>query len=382
MKAPQRLRKALRDNQVVVVLLVLALTAVTVTYYLILRTRGIDASAVNNQILLFFLRNVNAVLITAVAFVLIRNLVKLWVERQRRRLGSKFRTKLVATYIGISLVPVLLLFVIANQLVQGSLDNLFSSEVEELLAPGYHVAQELTSTLEQNARDDVPLLLEAISPLALDDDEALPEIARRLQLVLEQQRFDLAYVFRDADFIQAVINPESGLAALPDLSRDFLLDSLRDGTGTRVLQLASGELIVFAASAGEPDESARRPLVVVGNVLPAETARRSAALVEAYQQQRQIAVLETEIRAIYLLGFLTITLVLLLTVSWIGLYLARRVTGPIEDLAEATRRITGGELDYRVADVADELDVGNEVHLNRDSAGAFAPVAAPPRRVE
>lgn len=362
MKPIGRLRKALRDNQIVLVLLGAALGAVTLAYYMILRGRGIDTGTVNNQILLFFLRNVNAVLIAAIVFVLIRNLVKLWVERRRRRLGSKFRTKLVATYIGLSLIPVLLLFAIANQLVQGSLDTLFSTNVDELLEPGYGVAQELTSTLEKQAAVDARQVLDTLTGLSLSDLDQLPELSTRLQQAMTRQEFDLVYVYQDTDFVQALLNPRSGLTSLPELSRSLLVDALRDGETSRVLQVPGrAELVILAARAGEPDESARRPLAIVGMVLSGQAAQQSARLVQAYQQQRQIEVLEPEIRAIYLLGFLTVTLLLLLICTWIGLYLARRVTGPIEDLAEATRRIMGGDLDYRVADAADD-ELGVLVH--------------------
>ena len=44
----------------------------------------------------------------------LRNLLKLLVERRNRILGSKFKTKLVVTYVGLSLVPGLLLFFYAS----------------------------------------------------------------------------------------------------------------------------------------------------------------------------------------------------------------------------------------------------------------------------
>ena len=39
---------------------------------------------------------------------------------------------------------------------------------------------------------------------------------------------------------------------------------------------------------------------------------------------------------------------------WVGLYLAGRVTGPIEALADGTRRIAGGDLEHRVEAAADD----------------------------
>ena len=53
-----------------------------------------------------------------------------------------------------------------------------------------------------------------------------------------------------------------------------------------------------------------------------------------------------------------VTLLILLASSWVGLYLARRVTLPIQALAEGTRRISGGDLSHRVeVEADDELGV-------------------------
>ncbi|MCZ6727717.1 MAG: ATP-binding protein, partial [Acidobacteria bacterium] len=57
---------------------------------------------------------------------------------------------------------------------------------------------------------------------------------------------------------------------------------------------------------------------------------------------------------------------LLLAVTWVGLYLARRVTEPIEALAEGTRRVSSGELDYRV-----DIDAGDELGVLVDSFNAM-----------
>ena len=123
MKVSGSARQILRDNRAVFLGVSAALFVVTALYYVLLRSRELDSSVVNDRILLFFLRNVNAVLVLTLAYVLIRSLFKLWVERKHRQLGSKFKTKLVATYIGLSLIPVLLLFAYATELVLECFDH-------------------------------------------------------------------------------------------------------------------------------------------------------------------------------------------------------------------------------------------------------------------
>ena len=109
-----------------------------------------------------------------------------------------------------------------------------------------------------------------------------------------------------------------------------------------------------------PDHPAGAPpaIVVVGSLLdPVITAQREK-LVQDFQAYRQLVAQKDELRASHMLLFLMVTMVILLASSWTGLYLARRVTLPIQALAEGTRRISGGDLSHRVeVEADDELGV-------------------------
>jgi HAMP domain-containing protein len=95
-------------------------------------------------------------------------------------------------------------------------------------------------------------------------------------------------------------------------------------------------------------------VVVVGTLLDANTAQRSAHLVEAFQSYRQIEIQKGEFKQSYLLTFVLVTLLVLLGSSWMGLFLARRMVTPLQELGEAFRRVSSGELDQRIAAPADD----------------------------
>ena len=100
--------------------LTLLLALLTLAYYFIQRGADVPDALVTNRVLLFVLWYVNVVLILVIVFVLARNLFKLLLERHHKILGSRFKTRLVASYIGLTLVPVLLLFLYASELLQAS----------------------------------------------------------------------------------------------------------------------------------------------------------------------------------------------------------------------------------------------------------------------
>jgi two-component system nitrogen regulation sensor histidine kinase NtrY len=337
--------------------LLLLLSAI---YYVIQRRAELPAEVAANRVLLLAIWYVNLVLILTIIYVLFRNLFKLLIDRRNRRLGSKFGIRLVATYIGLALLPGLLLFVYGSELLQGWVDQWFNEpEIRQVLQQGHDVAQELNLNIEQARRRDARRVLTQIADFDLENPRRRPQLTRRLRLYLTELEVDFLGVYRGTDFVEAVLDPQSGLRDLPDPDRRFLLEASTEGEAIRVTSApgAPGRLIMAAAADDQGEPEARR-LVVAGTMLAPLLTSDSAQLIESYQSYRQLEVRKGEIEASYLLTFLMVTLLVLLGASWVGLYLARRLTEPIQALAEGTRRISEGELDYRVeVEAADELGV-------------------------
>lgn len=350
---PRSLRELIKSNRFLVWLLVLALAVPTAGYYALQRGREIDPAALNNSILLFALRNLNVVLILIVAFVLVRNLTKLWIERRRQRLGAKFRTKLILTYIGLSLLPGLVLFLYATELLQGSIDRMFRTDIDDLLEPANQVSQALTSTHQDQLLRDAERFLSDTADLDLDDPRGRGSLLRVLGETLSSADLDYLAVYRDTTFLQARVNSQT-LSEVPEPTRGMLLEAVRTGAARAVDQVSGREerLILGAAATDAGDEPTT--VAVAGRLLDAELAGNTETLIGAYQSRRQLHAQRDEIRAAYWLLFLTVTLCILLVSCWVGLYVAGRVTGPIEALAAGTRRIAGGDLEHRVEAAADD----------------------------
>ena len=180
MKLRDRIRRHSRDNRAIAAVLLGLFLVLAAVFYLILRSRDLPSYLVTDRLLLFVLLYVNGILILTILFVLLRNVYKLLVERHNRILGSKFKIKLVASFIGLSLIPVLLLFFIATELFQGTMDRWFSTQVREVREQGNAVAEALSDQVESTALRDAGQVRRAIADLDLADPAAKPELARRL----------------------------------------------------------------------------------------------------------------------------------------------------------------------------------------------------------
>jgi len=357
-----KLARHRKDSRVIGGGLVLLLLAATALFYLVQRGRDLPTALVTNRVLLFVLWYANVVLILVVLFVLLRNLIKLLVERRHRVLGSTFKFKLVATYIGLSLIPVLLLFAIATELLQGSMDRWFNTPVAPVLERGNAVAQALYDEIQHRHQLAAARVLREVQEIDLRDPRQLPLLNRRIQALRGELDVDFLEVYEGRDFVQAVVDPQTGLANPPDPDRSFLEAAAKDGRAAAVQTPPGGRgslLLSGASSPPAPGTAEVGPVIVVaGSLLDPVLAEQRETLVEDYQTYRQLVVQKDDLRASHLLLFLMVTMVILLASSWTGLYLARRVTLPIQALAEGTRRISGGDLSHRVdVEADDELGV-------------------------
>jgi two-component system nitrogen regulation sensor histidine kinase NtrY len=341
----------------------------TAMYYMAVRGRELPAALVTNRVLMFVLWDVNVILILGVVFVLLRNLIKLLVERRQKVLGSAFKFKLVVTYVGMSLIPVLLLFAIASELLQGSIDRWFNTPVAPVLERGNAVAQALYDQIEKTNVRDANQVLQEIRGLDLRDANQRPLLNRRMTELLESQHLDLLAVYEGRELVNAMVDTQTGIRDLPEPDRSFLEEAAKKGQATAAAGAAGtkGSLLLaaVASSAGttlppvpttEEERARVRPpvIVIVGTLLDPVLSAQREQLVQDFQAYRQLEVQKDELKASHMLLFVMVTLVILLASSWTGLYLARRVTVPILALAEGTRIISGGDLSHRVDVPADD----------------------------
>jgi two-component system nitrogen regulation sensor histidine kinase NtrY len=363
MKLRARLRRQLKDQRLIAGVLAALLLLFTALFYVLQRERDLPSFLITNRVLLFVLWYVNVVLILIVLFVLLRNLFKLVLERRHRMLGSTFKLKLVATYVGLSLIPVLLLFAIATELLQGSIDRWFNTPLQPVLERGSSVALALDDRIVQTDKRDAARVLAEISGFDLRRADQRPRLDRRLRELLSELRLDLLAVYEGTEFVGGVLDLKSGLPELPELRRELLEEAAAEGDATLVDTPLGGRgklILAAVASDRHPPKPAAgapagRPVVVVaGSLLDPVLAERSRRLIQDFQSYRQLQVQKDDLRASHLLIFLMVTLVILLASSWVGLHLARRVTVPIQALADGTRRISAGDLDHRVDVQADD----------------------------
>ncbi len=350
MPAEER-EKRKRNLVVIAVVLFLLVTATAVEV-------GIKAPElpVASNVVVIALFNLNLVVFLLLLVLLFRNLVKLSFERRHKILGSKFKTKLVVAFLSLALAPSILIFLIASNLINTSIEGWFKIQVERPLDESMRVAQTFYERMQDVALHHAQHLAAVLARdrmLAEDKREKLIEV-----LQYQQEQYGLAGITVYSGGGQEVVHVKDPVLA-PAITSAVNMEQVRMALTGRELstrrEIANGDLIqgmvpVIAST------SDRRVIgtVVVAIHVPQRLEAQVRSISQAFQEYKQLKLLKQPIKGIYILLFLLMTLVIVFSVTWFGLYLAKGITVPIQRLAEGTREVAAGNLDYRVTGGADD----------------------------
>jgi len=335
------------------ILILLVTTMATVVYQVGIWSPQIPVAS---NLLVFALFNLTLIVFLLLLVLLFRNLVKLFFERRQKVLGSRFKTKLVMAFLSLALIPALLISIIASNLLNTSIEGWFKPQVEGPLEQALDVAQTYYQTLEGTVLRHGRQLARVIvrdSLLGEDRREALAAY-----LVEQQETLGLAAISVFTPKGQELVHVKDPiLASLP--TRDVNTEQVNRGLSgrevTTVRELDNGDLIQAVVPIWSRGD---RPEVLGTLVVATHVTQRLEARIrgisQAFQEYKQLKLLKNPIKGIYILLFLLMTLIIVFSFTWFGLYMARGITVPIQLLAEGTREVAAGNLNYKVQVQADD----------------------------
>src|SRR5216117_946721 len=106
---------------------------------------------VASNIVIFALFNLNLMVFLLLLILLFRNLVKLGFERRQKVIGARFKAKLVLAFLSLAVEPAILIFIIASNFINKSIEGWFKPQVERPLDQALSVAQTYYANLERTA---------------------------------------------------------------------------------------------------------------------------------------------------------------------------------------------------------------------------------------
>jgi nitrogen fixation/metabolism regulation signal transduction histidine kinase len=276
--------------------------------------------------------------------LLIGNLARLLRDYRKNVPGAKLKARMVGMFVGLAVLPLLVVFYFSTQFINRGIDSWFNVQVEDGLENALTLSR---AALELQKRRNL---------------RATQAVAQRLSLANDRQIvFELSMLRREAgasDMALYGINntvlansSDSSTASLPKLLSEEVVLQMQQGRPFVSLEsLPEGRVevrtaVVFTHRAGRKQEAR-----VVQAYYP--VADRLAEMINSvegsYQEYQQLLFFREDLKDLLTLTLAFVLLLSLLAAIYGAFVLSRRLVAPIQDLVAGTRAVAAGDFDTRL----------------------------------
>lgn len=313
--------------------LVLILTSIQLNQF-----RAVDA-------LFVVMFNVNFVLLIGILFVVLRNGFKLLLERRRRVLGSRLRTRLVLAFVGLAILPCLLMFFVTAKYVQLSMDFWFKEQIETSM----ETALDLTSYVYEKI--GLTLVGHARNIAAEARERALPWGGREMDLLLERKRQEYGGALSGLYGADGVRHNWHGVRgsteawnqAWEQINRDQLANQ---GYAYALVSTPKQDFIIALLAVDQGKSGYLVQGFAMGEGFNAGIER----IVRGSREYKTLRSMKRPLKLMLYSSLGVLTAIIILGAVWFGFRLARELSAPIFALAAGTDRIAKGDLSVRLSD--------------------------------
>jgi nitrogen fixation/metabolism regulation signal transduction histidine kinase len=279
------------------------------------------------------------------------NLSRLLRDYRNRVPGSRLKARMVGMFVGLAVLPLLVVFWFSMQFINRGIDSWFNIEVEAGLDDALALSR---AALEMRMREHL---------------ETTVRINNRLRQTAPRQLiFELSLLRRESGASEITLYGTSSqiIATSSGLSTASFPKALSDEV---VLQIRQNRPFVSLDDVEEGSYEIRTALPfqsvlsreIAGVLLahfpvPERIARMAGNVDRSYSDYKRAVYLREPLKRIYSLTLTVVLMISLLASIYGALVLSRRLAAPIQDLVAGTRAVAEGNFDTRVhASSKDEI---------------------------
>ncbi len=343
------------------------LTIAAIVFIMMLSTLLLMSNAINGSEnfsrLYSLLLITNAIGLLGLIYLIARNIKQLLKQLKNKKPGSRLTLRMVTTFILLAIIPLLIVYWFSTDFIRRGIDNWFDVRIETALTDSLELSKEaislrmreLLKTTEQIAADLTASDESELSLASLYRENLQGEITNTNLLggtewdtsELDDLRIrngaeELAILSRKGRII-ATSSTQTDI--VPNTPGESTLLQLRQGRNYIGLEPLRDVGVFIRAVVKIPNDDLNSKTRVLQALYPISTRINELAenVQGAYANYQELAYLRKPLQ----LSFnMTLTLVLLfsiLSAVLAAFHSARKLTSPIQDLAEGTRRIAQGD---------------------------------------
>jgi len=346
------------------IIIILIVTVVSLLTYAENRIINLGTDfPISNTILMFILININLLLLILLIFLVFRNIVKLLYDTKRKVMGAKLRMKLVVAFIALSLLPTIVLFFFSINFITTSIEFWFNVPVEKALENSLVVGKSLYSYVDNNNSFFLERISYQIKTKKLLLYNKRKALSRYIKVV--QRAFNLHGVeiyAKNFNRITFALSPEIQNQHFETIQSDILRKCIKTKVKSVTQCTSNGELIkTIATIPFGASGSNITGYAVLSVLIPPDLYKNMISISKGFEEYQHIKLLKKPIQITYFLTLSIVALIVVFCAVWFGFYLAKSITVPMMELAEGTRRVAEGDLNFRIDLVAND-EIGSLVN--------------------
>src|SRR6266550_9345809 len=192
--ASPRGRKPFRDNTRLILFGIVVLLGVLAALLTLASRSARLAPDFLTEFVLYALSATNLTILVALVFVLARNIVKLVVERRHGLLFARFRAKIVAVLLGMTIIPAVLVLLVGSEVIRNSVDRWFNAPMNDVVSSANAIAADYYQEQQRLASREAQRLARVLASI----DLAGPAVTVHDVIAddVQQERVSLAEVYR------------------------------------------------------------------------------------------------------------------------------------------------------------------------------------------
>ncbi len=327
------------------------LTLVVALSILFLQPESLTGTS-SKSIFIVGLFNFNLLLLIALGFVVGRNLIKLFLDRRNKILGSKLRQKLVSAFLLLTFIPTLIMFFLATGLISRATSGWFNAQVSSVVTNALFISQTYIKQEEQSLLEDSQQIISIVknSFNLLDNEESTKELLAELRN--KQQLFSFGiYTLEGLE----LTSDRSIVNEIPDLAEPKInQNNFPDTKNIQRILIENSGSNQFIRLYQQVTHNSQEIVVVLTRRIDPEITSSLEAIQSGFKEYGQLQTFKTPLKASYLLTLAIITGIILFSAIWIGFYLAREISEPLRQLSAGTKEVATGNYQIQITTQGDD----------------------------
>jgi len=286
---------------------------------------------------------VNIACVAVLLSLLVGNLSQLFRDYRQRVPGSRLKTRMVGMFVGLAVVPLLVVFYFSMQFINRGIDSSFNVEVEAGLEDALAISR---ASLEMQKRESLSETIEIAEILA---GMSGSQLVRKLgSLQRESGASEITLFGRNSQIIATSSDQSAG--TLPQPPKNEVLLQVRQNLPYFSLDpLDDGRYEIRTAV---PLTDPRRPRVIGLIRARFPVGGRIGGMVDSvessYLHYKEVLYLREPLKRTFSLTLTVVLMISLLASIYGAFVLTRRLVAPIQDLVAGTRAVAKGDFDTRL----------------------------------